>query len=90
MYELLNRARELQAQFEKYPWVNCLIKTMVRFDLDYTDPNFMEQLIKITMDEHMDIYLELSLDQANHEIVMFEELARNKDNLKLFNILFRV
>jgi len=87
MQEILNRARELLAQLAKYPWFECLVKTAPLVDIKMNDPEFRNEVIKKTMDDHINTYLSHSYDQVEAETEMFRNLS--DIDIALFIRLFR-
>lgn len=87
MEEILKGVRELLAQLAKYPWFECLVKTAPTVDVDINDPEFRNEIIRKTMDEHINTYLSYSYEQVENETEMFRNLA--DIDIVLFIRLFR-
>lgn len=85
--EIVNGVRQLLAQLAKYPWFECLVKTLPKVDIDINDPEFQDEVIRKTMDKHINVYISQSYDQAENETEMFRDLT--KDEMILFIRLFR-
>lgn len=83
--EIVKGVRELLAQLAKYPWFECLVKTLPAVDIN--DPDFQDEVIRKTMDKHINVYLSHSYDQVENETEMFRSLT--KEEIISFIRLFR-
>ena len=67
---------ELLAQLAKYPWFECLVKTLPKVDIN--DPDFQDEVIRKTMDKHINVYLSHSYDQVENETELFRSLTKEE------------
>lgn len=85
--DIVKGVRELLAQLAKYPWFECLAKTLPKVDIDIDDPDFQNEVIRKTMDKYINVYLSQTYEQVENETEMFRSLT--KDEMILFIKLFR-
>lgn len=85
MKEIVNSVIQLLAQLAKYPWFECLVKTAPKVDIN--DPDFRNEVIRKTMDAHINTYLTCSYEQVENETEMFRNLTN--EEVVLFIRLFR-
>lgn len=85
--DIVKGVRQLLTQFAKYPWFECLVKTLPKVDIDINEPDFQDEVIRKTMDKHINVYLSHSYDQVENETEMFRSLT--KEEMILFIRLFR-
>lgn len=83
--EIVKGVRELLAQLAKYPWFECLVKTLPKVDID--EPDFQNEVIRKTMDKYINVYLSQTYEQVENETEMFRSLT--KEEMILFIRLFR-
>ena len=83
--DIVKGVRELLAQLAKYPWFECLVKTLPKVDID--EPDFQNEVIRKTMDKYINVYLSQTYEQVENETEMFRSLT--KEEMILFIRLFR-